>query len=96
MKQLPEIVELKVGISNLTAKLIKHTNKTAMYLRADGYYEIGTIKRNAKDYTFPSGSIIEKGAFMYWNDEDFGKIAKTTSNKERAFELFNEFELSGK
>lgn len=92
MKQLPKTVTIRgTGIKNLTAKLIKRKGHTVMYLRSDGYYEIGVIKTVHADYTFPSGIMVEKGDEYYWTNEEFGSIAKTTSSLKRAEVLFDQF-----
>ena len=89
---IPKIVKINgTGISGLTAELVTATDNVAMFLRNDGYYEVGIIKRAANDYTFPNGHKISTGDFLYWNNEDFGKIAATTKNKDHAYILFEKY-----
>jgi hypothetical protein len=81
-KQIPQ--QLKIRGIGVTANLIKENGTVAMFLREDGYFETGKIKRATKDHTWPSGASIHKGDFQYWSDEDFGLIAKTTKYRDVA------------
>jgi hypothetical protein len=89
---IPDIAEVKgVGISSMIARLVKNNNKVAMYLRDDDVYEVGLIKFRKEDVEFPSGHKYKKGEFVYWGNEDFGKVAKTTKSREHADQLFEMF-----
>lgn len=94
-KKVPEVVKVKkVAIPGLTAKLIKTDNNVAIYLREDGYYEVGICKFNPKEYIYPDGYILPAGKFIYWSNEDFGSIASATGyhDREKAEEFYEMYQ----
>lgn len=77
------------GMPGITATLVKRNDKVAMYLRSDGYYEVG--KRKFIEATeFPNNKSYPARETR-WTNEDFGVIAKTTSSKTRALEIYDYF-----
>jgi len=79
MDKLPKIV--RIGSSGVNAHLIKRTKRVAMYLRDDGYYEVGKIKISEAEIVFGKEYPDRE---IYWSNEDIGNIAKTTSDLKRA------------
>ena len=64
-----------------------------MYLRDDGYYEVGVIKVR------PASTVFNKHyneREVYWSNEDFGVIAKCTKSKKRAEIYFEGITLGKK
>ena len=91
---IPNKVNIRgTGIPRLTAELVKKNKdeSVAMFLRNDGYYEIGIVKYVKQNYTFPNGKEIKAGDFTYWNNDDFGSIVKTTKLTDTAYNMFDKF-----
>ena len=91
---IPNKVNIRgTGIPGLTAELVKKNKdeSVAMFLRNDGYYEIGIVKYVKQNYTFPNGKEIKAGDFTYWNNDDFGSIAQTTKFTGSAYNIFDRF-----
>ena len=87
MKYLEDIVEIHgTGIPGLTAQLIERTDKKAMYLRSDGYYEV--FKRKFVQATEAFGRTYEEHE-VYPGNEDFGKIAWCIRSEDRAWARYN-------
>lgn len=83
-----EIIVKGTGIPNLITRLVKRTDKVAMYKRTDGYYEVGIIKVN------PAANLFGRDypeRETYWSNEDFGTIAKTTKNLRIANTYYNSY-----
>lgn len=95
MKRLPNYIEntragFDTGQPGKTANLIKRERDVAMYLRDDGYYEIGYVKsQKEQDVVMDGHNIHFEEKENYWIPEDFGIIASTTKNVNRAEELYN-------
>ena len=91
MKRLEETVKPHgTGISGLRSTLVKRTERVAMYLRNDGYYETGIVKVIKTDNKLPNGIVLPAGEY-YWGNEDFGDLAKTTSKREIAEKHYSYF-----
>jgi hypothetical protein len=76
-----------VGIPGLTATLQKRTGNVAMYLRDDGYYEVGIIIISPEN-TFPDGTHYPERE-VYFSNEQFGKTAFTTKSRAHAEKIFD-------
>ena len=89
IQRLPTEIKISgTGLSGLTAKLIKRDGQTVIYLRRDGYYEIGNLKILKAGEIFGKRYPVREA---YFANEDFGVIAKTTRSSteaERHFEMF--------
>jgi hypothetical protein len=86
VEKLKSIEEIRgVGIPGLTAKLILRTEKKAIYLRSDGYYEIFQVHVRPPslifDHQYPEMEL-------YPCNEDFGKIAWTCKSYDGALRIY--------
>ena len=89
MNKLDKIVVIKgIQIPGLTATLVKRTERVAMYLREDGYYEVGILQILPAQIVFGKPYPERE---RYWYTEEFGVVAKTTSDLKRAEEHYNDF-----
>ena len=86
--RLPEVQTnfIGVGIPQLTAKLIKRTDKKAIYYRWDGVYEVFRIKIEKACVLF--GNFLSRREH-YPNNEDFGAIAWAYKDKDLAMERYD-------
>ena len=97
MKKLKDYIEdTKAGFAKgqegRTARLVKREADVAMYLRDDGYYEVGYVKSQKEGDAVIGGKKIHlEEKENYWVPEDFGVIASTTSNRKRADELYKHY-----
>lgn len=86
MKRLPEFIEdtkakFMQGEPGKTAKLVYRNDEKAMYLRDDGVFEYGIIKKQkAKTKIINGQELSLKEKELYWVNEDFGRVAETTSD----------------
>lgn len=80
------------GQPGRTAHLVKREGDVAMYKRDDKYYEIGYIKSQKEHDVVIGGKDVHfEEKENYWNPEDFGIIASTTSNAKRAEEIYKHY-----
>ena len=86
MDKLPEEIKLRGVDENITARLIKRTDKKAIYKRSDNVWEVFKIKTQKGGFAF--GVEFKEGE-IYPNNEDFGKIAWCYTNEKEAFEKYN-------
>jgi len=87
-QKLGEVVEISgMGIPQLTAKLIKRTNKKAIYYRRDNVWEVFRIKINEAGELF--GRMYPKRE-VYPCNEDFGVVAWCFRNEEEAMRRYND------
>jgi hypothetical protein len=86
--RLPEIVEELngVGIPQMTAKLIKRTDKKAIYYRWDNVWEVFRIKITEAGEAF--GKMYPRRE-VYPGNEDFGKTAWCYSEEKNAWRMYN-------
>lgn len=88
IQRLPDVQEdfYGVGIPGLTAKLIKRTDKKAIYLRWDDAYEVFRIKiAEASDVFGKSYPRRE----IYPGNEDFGSTAWCYKDREMAMRRYD-------
>ena len=102
MKKLPEFIDnTKAGFGKdqpgRTAKLVKRVGDVAMYLRDDGYYEVGYVRVNRDvEWVNPDGDVVSWGGESYWVNEDIGGLLKVKcmSDFGSACDWFDELVLS--
>lgn len=85
MQKLPKIAR----VAGVNSRLIKRTKRVAMYLRDDGYYEVGKIRIEEERVAF--GKLYPDRE-VYWGNDDFGSIAKCTKDKKAAenwYKIYN-------
>lgn len=89
-ERLPETVSgacfTGVGIPNLSAKLVKRTEKKAMYYRWDNVWEVFRIKIKEESSVF--GRTYPRRE-AYPNNESFGVWAWAYSNEGEANKCYN-------
>lgn len=97
MKRLPDHIE-KIGAGFnkdsgfVTADLIKRKENVAIYLRTDGYYEVGVIFANKDTVKELWGKVKHFTAKEnYFSNNAFGKFAKCTHSLEKAEEYMEMF-----
>lgn len=89
IKRLGTEIEIKgTGIRGLTAKLVKRDGQTVIYLRSDGYYEIGNIKIDGAKEVFGKKYPVRE---VYFSNDDFGTVAKIARNMIDADKFFEYF-----
>jgi len=87
-QKLGEVVEISgTGIPQLTAKLIKRTNKKAIYYRRDDVWEVFRIKITEAGELF--GRMYPRRE-VYPCNEDFGVVAWCFRNEESAMRRYND------
>jgi hypothetical protein len=86
-RKLPEVVlELPVGIPQMSAKCIERTDKKAMYYRWDNVWEVFRIK------IAEASTVFEKSypkREVYPGTEDFGSTAWCFSDEHNARIMYN-------
>ena len=102
MKKLPDVIEdtkagFAVGQPGKVANLVKRTGDVAMYLRDDGYYEVGSIRtQKASRSVMPGGKeVFFEEKELYWRNEDFGeRDAICTRSFDKACDHYEKLVLS--
>lgn len=73
-----------------TYVLVKRNQHAAVYAQMDGdriaSYEVGWVKTRT-DATLPDGNFIEGGE-CFWGNEDFGVIAWSMPDRDRAMHTY--------
>jgi len=85
--KLPDVVvSYGIGIEGMTAKLVKRTDKKAMYYRWDHVWEVFRIKIEEERDVFGKPTPRHE---KYPSNEHFGSIAWCYTNLENAEEMYN-------
>ena len=89
MEKLKFRLKLSGVGESMYATQIKRTDNVCMYLRDDGYYEVGIIKQQKANTMFGKDYPDRE---LYFSNEDFGTIAKCVRTRKKADEYFDMFE----
>ena len=94
MEMLSDVIEnngagYSVGDPRRVSRLVKRDGGIAMYLRGDGYYEVGRVRVvKAGEAEFGGRHVEFSAGERYWRNEDFGSLAICTRSSERAEEYY--------